>query len=194
MAEKRDRFDKFLAQVEFAINWMKEHTDEEGNVPWKMFDKQWERTLVLRKRQEFAIEEPEDNFMDLEEYTLKHGNPKTNGLNHKCAKVGKRDIVIIPCSGMGKIRRITLLQGDVDMNPTSSSSALTGQDALESMQQAFATGMVPRATGASLTSLQGSPSGSGDGRAARERRRVEPPRGLRRFEEQWTPTKRNWQS
>ena len=92
--------------------------------------------------------------MYLADYINRHGDPATNGKGHSQTRMNNQDIVIIPGDKIGKLRRSNIVQADLESTMAVDSGCLTGEDQLESMQEAIMQGMFSGpSTGVSLDSL-----------------------------------------
>ena len=142
LGEKADRMAQFTICLEKGIEYMKQLGSHEGRTPWAAFDADFSRqSLVVRNRAQVELCDAEDNWMYFKEYCEKHGEPGTNGLGHTRRTVNGRDVVIIPGSGIGKLRRSQILQADIEGEVANSGTALTGPDQLQEMQHSFMSGM-----------------------------------------------------
>ena len=131
-----------------------------GKMPWTRFEQEHsEHTLTIRSRKQSEMIEPEDAFMHLADYIHAHGDPSSNGKGHSTCKMNGQEIVIIPGNKVGRLRRSSIVQGDIETKVACSSTATTGEDQLEEMQSALMQGMFSGpATGVNLDAMLGTPS------------------------------------
>ena len=163
LGEDQQRLERFKFLLAKGIEWLKEHSAD-GRTPWASFEAKFEQELIVRNRREVSLEEPADNWMYADAYTRIYGEPGCNGLGHTRQMLGGKDIVVLPGSGVGILKRATKFQADVQQKIASSDFALTGADQLQDMQRAFLSGMMEApSTGVSLDSLLGNSGASGSG-------------------------------
>lgn len=165
LGHDQERMNRYKFFLEKGIKHMQSNMSVKGSigrVPWATFDQEFtKQTLVMRSRKEVSLEEPEENWMYYKEYVAKHGEPGTNGLGHTRSNVHGKDIVIIPGTGLGKLKRSHKVQADLEGEVCNSDAAITGQDQLMDMQESLLAGMFQApSTGLSLDDLLGSIRGS----------------------------------
>ena len=163
LGQEKARLDRFRHLLATGIAWLKEHKLE-GRVPWAAFEEKYEQELVFRQRSEVSLEEPDDNWMLYSDYRQQYGEPGSNGLGHTRTQFCNKDIVVLPGTGVGKLRRSTKFQADLQSKIASSASALTGPDQLQDMQKGLLSTMFDTpSTGLSLDALLGQSGSSSSG-------------------------------
>ena len=103
LGANRERLELFHHLLEKGIEYMKSLG---SRVPCEKFERDFQqRALVVRRRREVGLQEPEDHWTQYSDYCAAHGDPSNNGLGHKRTTLEGKDVVIIPGSKVGNIIR-----------------------------------------------------------------------------------------
>ena len=136
LAEKQERFQLFKERRAMMLKFMIENPDV-VRLNWQKVETDADEILIERKRLQFEMVEPEEDWMYECDYTSVHGNPASNGKGHRLTEINGKKVVVIPGARVRKLRRSIIHQSDIEKKISESSQCFTGPDELESLQAAL---------------------------------------------------------
>jgi hypothetical protein len=144
MALRKDVIDTLVAAGRYDVRIRKDTSQES----------EFQAVLTKTNSKNIEVIDPEDKFMELQDYRDEHGDPASNGKGHKRTTFQGREIVLMPSKRVFRIKRSHLIS--VGISERIDSGDVLNNSQLEDMMADVFDSINPeRATGVTLDELMG---------------------------------------